>query len=141
MKSNLRIFTSFVSPLTIEAIVKANFLPIFVLRNIANSTLIGQYSGTAIHFKELSPSAELFRSHRDNLIDFDEYSKRFIIEMSEINFQSVVKRFEQLASICNAKAIVMMSYGSKYSNSHRKVLSDILNNSGLLTYEVKELIL
>lgn len=141
MKSDLKIFTSFVSPLTIEAIVKANFLPIFVLRNIANSTLIGQYSGTAIHFKELSPSAELFRSYRDSLINFDEYSKRFIIELSEINFQSVIRRLEQLASISNARAIVLMSYGSNYSDSHRKVLADIFNNSDLLTYEVKELIL
>ena len=78
---------------------------------------------------------------RDNLINFDEFSKKFIIELSEINFQNIIKRFEQLVTICDAQAIVLMGYGSNYSESHRKVLSDILNRSGLLTYEVKELIL
>ena len=141
MKSKLKIYTSYVSPMTLDEIVKRNILPIFIIRSIHNSQLIGKYSDTSIHFKELSPSSELYRARRDGYIGQLEYKKRYVIEMSEINFQDIIKRLDYLASLCGASGVALMGYGSEYNNCHRKLLSELLNESGLLENEIKELII
>lgn len=141
MKSKLNLYTSFVSPMTLDATVKANILPVFIIRSIHNSQLIGQYSDTAIHFKQLAPSTELFRARRDGLITFLEFQKKYVIEMSEINFQDTIKRLDYLASLCNASGVVLMGYGSDYNLCHRKILSELLNSSDLLENVITELVI
>ena len=58
MSYQLQIKTSYVSPLTLKVLPENGYLPIFIIRSIYNSDLIGKYSGTAVHMKELSPSSE-----------------------------------------------------------------------------------
>lgn len=140
MKSDLKIYTSFVSPLTLPEFISKELLPIFIIRNISNSSLIGKYSDTPIHVKELSPSNELFREKRDRRITQEEFEKRYAIEISEVNLEKQLQKLEQLAQCSGAKGIVLLGYGSNYENCHRRVLSDILNNSGLLNNRVREII-
>ena len=141
MKSKLRIYTSYVSPLTLEVITKNNILPIFIIRSIHNSQLIGKYSDTALHLKSLAPSDMLYRSKRDGIISDLEFKKGYIIEMSRINFQEVVRRLDYLASLSGASGVVLMGYGSSYESCHRKILAELLNGSGLLENDIKELII
>ena len=75
MKTDLKIYTSFVSPLTLPMFTENGLLPIFIIRNISNSKLIGKYSRTKVHCKFLAPSTELFRLRRDNKITNEEYQK------------------------------------------------------------------
>ena len=77
MGYQLQVKTSFVSPVTLKIFTENGYLPIFIIRNISNSELIGKYNGTAVHFRNLAPSTELFRAKRDGLIDFTEFSKRY----------------------------------------------------------------
>ena len=78
MKSNLNIITSFVSPENLNTITKElNYLPVFVIRNIANSVLIGKYSGTSIHFRDFAPSTQLYQLWRDKKIDQTQYEKLY----------------------------------------------------------------
>ncbi len=139
MKSKLNLYTSFVSPMTLDEIVKAEMLPVFIIRSIHNSQLIGKYSDTAIHFKQLAPSTELYRDRRDGVISLLDFQKRYVIEMSEINFQDIVKRLDYLASLCSASGVVLMGYGEDINLCHRKILSELLNNSGLLENLITEL--
>lgn len=141
MKSKLKIYTSYVSPMTLDIIVKHNILPVFIIRSIHNSQLIGQYSDTSIHFKDLAPSTELYRARRDGLISDLEFDKRYIIEMSKINFQDTIKRLDYLASLCGASGVVLLGYGNDYSKCHRRLLSELLNSSGLLENKIKELVI
>lgn len=141
MKSKLKIYTSYVSPLTLEAVVKKNILPIFIIRSIHNSQLIGKYSDTAIHFKNLAPSDTLFRNRRDGIISDIEFKKGYIIEMSRVNFQETIRKLDYLASLSGASGVVLMGYGSSYESCHRKILSELLNGSGLLENNIKELII
>ena len=141
MKSKLKIYTSYVSPMTLDVIVKHNILPVFIIRSIHNSQLIGQYSDTSIHFKDLAPSTELYRARRDGLISDLEFDKRYIIEMSKINFQDTIKRLDYLASLCGASGVVLLGYGNDYSKCHRRLLSELLNSSGLLENKIKELVI
>lgn len=141
MKTSLKISTSFVSPVTMEIFKKHNVLPIFIIRKIKNSDLIGNFEGTSIHFKELSPSNELFRIKRDGLISFEEFSKRYILEVSEnVDFDSVIKRWENLADISGASSIVLLGYGSNEKNCHRSVLSDLLNSMNIINDRITEII-
>ena len=140
-KSNLKLSTSYVSPLTLPKFVENEILPVFVIRFIKNSKLIGKYDRTAFHLKELSPSNELFQEKRDGEIDFLEFSKRFTIELSNLNFDDEIKKLENLKEFFRAKSIVLLGYGSDPSKCHRSVLRDILNKSGLLEYPVHELII
>lgn len=141
MKSKLIIKTSFVSPITMKTFVESDYLPIFIIRNISNSTLIGQYANTSIHFKNLAPSNELYRSKRDGIIDFNEFEKRYIIEISNVNLQSIITKLEYLAKLSGAKGIVLLGYGSDNKICHRSILASLLNNSGLLENKVTEIIL
>lgn len=140
MKSNLIIYTSFVSKENLEIAIKEyNLLPIFILRSIKNSELIGKYSGSPIHFRNLSPSSPLYQAYRDGLIDFTEYSKHFIIELSNIKMYEIIGRLESLCDISSASGVVLMGYGEDPNISHRKVLSDFINSSDLLENKIIEL--
>lgn len=141
MKSKLKIYTSYVSPLTLKTVMSANLLPIFIVRSIYNSQLIGQYSDSAVHFKNLAPSDKLFQSRRDGLISELEFKKYYVIEMSKINFQDIIKKLDNLATLSGASGVVLMGYGSSYEACHRKLLSELLNGSGLLENNIKELII
>lgn len=140
MKSDLKIYTSFVSPLTLPEFISKGLLPIFIIRNISNSSLIGKYSDTPIHMKELAPSNELFREKRDKRITQEEFEKRYAIEISEINLEKQLQKLEQLVQCSDASGVVLLGYGSSYDSCHRQVLSSILNNSGLLNNRIKEII-
>lgn len=140
MSYQLRIVTSYVSPLNLKIFPENGYLPIFIIRSIHNSSLIGKYSGTVVHMKELSPSSELFRAKRDGLIDREEFVKRYIIEMSNINLLDMVNKFNYLASLSGAKGVVLMGYNSDDRECHRSILRDLLNDTGLLSNHVVELI-
>lgn len=141
MKSELKINTSFVSPATLEKFRSNNILPIFIVRNIENSELIGQYSGSPVHLKELSPSNELFRKKRDKALSIDEFKKLYAIEITErVDLKRVIDKLESLVELSGARSIVLLGYGSDYDSCHRSVLAKILNGSGLLEKSVKELV-
>ena len=141
MKSKLNIYTSYVSPTTLRAIVDNNLLPIFIVRSIYNSQLIGRWSDTAIHFKILAPSDKLYQNKRDGKISELDFKKYYVIEMSKINFQDIIKKLDNLANLSGANGVVLMGYGSSYDSCHRKLLSELLNGSGLLENTIKELII
>jgi hypothetical protein len=141
MKSELKINTSFVSPATLERFRSNNILPIFIVRNIENSELIGQYSGSPVHLKELSPSNELFRKKRDKVLSIDEFKKLYAIEITErVDLKRIIDKLESLVELSGARSIVLLGYGSDYDSCHRSVLAKILNGSGLLEKPVKELV-
>lgn len=140
MNSSLEIKTSFVSPVGMELFIKAGYLPIFILRSISNSEIIGKYSNTSLHFKEFSPSSELFHQKRDGKIDFSEFKEKYIEEVSKNDLNKFIERLEKLKEISGAKGIVLLGYGSDYKTCHRSILSDLLNNSGLLENKVVEIV-
>lgn len=141
MKSELKINTSFVSPATLERFRSNNILPIFIVRNIENSELIGQYSGSPVHLKELSPSNELFRKKRDKALSIDEFKKLYAIEITErVDLKRIINKLESLVELSGARSVVLLGYGSDYDSCHRSVLAKILNGSGLLEKPVKELV-
>ena len=116
-------------------------MPIFIVRNIENSELIGQYSGSPVHLKELSPSNELFRKKRDKALSIDEFKKLYAIEITErVDLKRVIDKLESLVELSGARSIVLLGYGSDYDSCHRSVLAKILNGSGLLEKPVKELV-
>lgn len=141
MKSELRIYTSFVSPLTLPQFTASDYLPIFIIRNIGNSVLIGKYSGTKIHCRELAPSTELFRLRRDKFITNEEYQKRYAKEIFEVDLEKIIKDWELLVECSGARGIILLGYGSDDSLCHRSTLRDILNSSGIFINRVEPFIL
>ncbi len=141
MKSGLFIYTSFVTEENLKATIKNyNMLPIFVLRSIKNSELIGKYNGSAVHIRELSPSSPLYQAYRDGLIGWEEYKKRFLIELSKIKLYNIIDRLESLCNISDASGVVLFAYGQDPTTSHRSILSDLINSSGLLENQITEMI-
>lgn len=137
----MKIYTSFVSPITLKEYCDQNILPIFIIRSIKNSDLIGKFDGTAIHFRDLAPTSELFRLKRDGEISKEEFEKRYVIELSQVDLPSIVKKLEFLANLSNTDKVVLLGYGSDKENCHRHVLADVLNKSGLLEHDITELVL
>lgn len=136
----LKYWTSYVSPGTMKYLPKQGILPIFAIRKISGSTLIGGYSGTSIHLKELSPSYELFKKYRyDGEITREEFEKGYIIELSQLNIEKIMGRISSMAKSCNAIGVAFMGYG-QFEEDYRGILSRFLSSYGLFG-EVKELIL
>lgn len=138
MVSNLQIYTSFLSSENIERIVSNNLLPVFILRYIGNIECVSDWYGTPLHIPELSPSNELFWDYRDGKIDHKTYIKKFLIEICEVNFHKLIKKFEYLTESCQADGIVLCAIGNK-ETSHRTIVSDILWRTGYLIYKPTEL--
>ena len=141
MKMRLKIHTSFVSPITLQTFLDRDRLPIFIIRSIGSSDVIGKYEGTAINKPILSPSPTLYREKRDGKIEIAEFERRYAIEMSTVDLQAVLKDIEYLASLANTDQVVLLGYGADDSKCHRSVLARILDASGLLEHKVTELIL
>lgn len=140
MKSNLTVYTSYVTLENLEYAVKElNMLPIFILRSIRNSELIGRYSNSAIHLRDLSPSSPLFQAYRDGLVGWTEYKKRFIIELSGVRLYEIISKFESLCNISNASGIVMFAYGEDQETSHRSIVSEFINSSEVLEKQITEM--
>lgn len=138
--TDLKVYTSFVSPVTMELFREKNLLPVFIIRKIQNSELIGMYEGTSIHLKELSPSNELFRKKRDKEVTLEEFAKEYILEISQtVDFDNIIKRLNTLAELSGADGIVMLGYGSDCNLCHRSVLAEILNSLGVFKNKVTEL--
>ena len=135
---DIEISTSFVSPYTLNYFIKNNILPIFILRSIHNSELIGKYSDSAVHFKDLSPSNELFQARRDRKIEIEEYKQKYLDEIGHIDLHQTLRRFINLREISGATGIVLMSYGSNPIGCHRTFLLEYINNSGLLKNNIIE---
>ena len=138
MVSSLQIYTSYLSSENIERIVSNNLLPVFILRYIRNIKCVSGWYGTPLHVPELSPSNELFWEYRDGKIDQKEYTKKFLIEICEVNFHKLIKKFEFLADSCSADGVVLCAIGNK-ETSHRTIVSDILWRTGYLIYKPTEL--
>lgn len=138
---NLQVKTSYVSPINLQVFPENGYLPIFIVRNISNSPLIGQYSGTAVHFRCLAPSSDLLRLKRNGIIGREDFEKRYIIEMSGVNFPDVIGRLNYLMKISDARGIILMGYGADDKECHRSILRDLLNDSGLIGERVTELII
>ena len=100
-KANFEVHTSFISPWTWKTLVEeGNQLPILAIRNIAGSKLIGKYQDSSIHFKELSPSNELYREKRDKKISIDEFHKKYILEIfNNVSFNEVVSKIINLYEV------------------------------------------
>ena len=135
---DIEISTSYVSPYTLNYFIKNNILPIFILRSIHNSELIGKYSDSAVHFKDLSPSNELFQARRDRKIEIEEYKQKYLDEIGHIDLHQTLRRFINLREISGATGIVLMSYGGNPIGCHRTFLAEYLNNSGLLKNKITE---
>ena len=142
-KANFEVHTSFISPWTWKTLVEeGNQLPILAIRNISGSKLIGKYQDSSIHFKELSPSNELFREKRDKKIDIDEFHRRYILEIfNNVSFNDVVSRVINLYEVSGASGVVIFGYGSNDEICHRSTLSDLLNKTDLFRYRITEIIL
>lgn len=140
MKSKLKIYTSYVNKDTLLNFIEQGYLPIFILRKIYNSDIIGKYTDTAIHIKNLAPSNSLFQERRDCNLDLETYKKRYAIELSKtVDFEQLITKLEALAKISNSRGIILMGYDKNPDNCHRSVLAEILNHSNLLEYEIDEI--
>lgn len=141
MKTELKIFTSFVSPYTLDSFTAKGLLPIFIIRNISNSPLIGCYSGTAVHMRDLAPSNELFREWRDKKITDEEYLKKYALEVSGVDLEQFLRDLEKLVQLSRARGVILLGYGQDKTRCHRSILAEVLNSSGLLVNRVAEIIL
>lgn len=139
MKSKLEIFTSYIDSPNIERIKQKNLLPIFIIRSMGRLDYIEKWAGTPLHFRELSPSKELFKEYRESVIDQETFFKRFVIELSDVDFQSVILRLENLVESSGADGIVLCGLGEDPNNSHRSIVSDILWRTGYLEFKPSEL--
>lgn len=141
IKHGLKIRTSFVSPLTLKALVENEWLPIFIIRHIDNNTLISKYAGTPVHLFWLAPNSDLFHSWRDGVLDWEDYADLYADDiLSTVRMKDLIERLEILRSTSGAKGVVLMGYGENMNTCHRSVLAKLINQSDLLLDPVKEIV-
>lgn len=121
MKSKLKIFTINSGQGVIKNVMDKNLLPIIVMNEITLLDL-KKYEGTTIHFKELAPSIELENSLDLGAISSEDFLKKYIIELSEVNFKQLIRKLENLSELSNSSGIALIG------NHGLLALSDLFNN-------------
>lgn len=135
----MKLFTSFVSPATFREFIKQNYLPIFIIRNIKTSNLVGHFENSILHFKELAPSNELFRLKRDGLITKEEFKESYSEEIRVQNLLGILGKIEYLAGLANTDKVVLLGYGSRAEECHRTILTDFLYQEKLWEGPINEI--
>ena len=136
---NLYIRTSYISIPHLTEFPKAGILPIFICRYMNN--MCKQYENTIVHFPELAPSRELFYEIKNHLISKDEYNCRYIEEQKNLYIPKLLFRFYSLIDASNARGVCLMCYEKDRSQCHRSLLADLINSKGILTENIRELLL
>lgn len=136
MKSKLKIYTSFLEKNNLSSIIDNGLLPILVIRKVSNFPVIERYSNAPIHFRELAPSNELIGKFNKGIISFEEFEKLYVIELSKVSIQDIIKKLEYLSEHYNSKGIVLITPDK--TDCYRKALSLVLNYSKTLTEPVVE---
>lgn len=141
MRSDLQIYTSFISVKNLKrCTIDLNYVPIFAMKKIYNSEIIGIYSGTAIHFPDLSPSNELYHAFIDGEVDIDSYRKLYRMELEQnVDLADTIKRLELISKISEASGVAIMTFGRDPRTSYRPELISYFNDSGLLIKPVYEI--
>lgn len=139
--SDLQIYTSFVSVKNLKRCTSdLNLVPVFAMKKIYNSEIIGIYSETSVHMPNLSPSNELFHGLIEGNITRNEFMDDFVKELDrDLDLNSVIEKFEIMAKVSNASGIVIMTFGRDPRNGYRPELAKYLNDSGLLSKQVYEI--
>lgn len=139
--SNLQIYTSFVSVKNLKrCVTDLNLVPVFAMKKIFNSEIIGIYSDTALHFYELSPSNDLYHAFVDGDIDIDTFREDFKSELDrDLNLLDCIKRLETMVRVSEASGVVIMTFGYDPRKGYRPAIVEYLNDSGLLKKPVYEI--
>ena len=134
----MKIYTSYISKENIEELVRLNYLPMFIIRNMRDSKLLGPYSDTCLHLRELSPSTELLWEFKKGEIDREEYRKRYLLELIDrrLSFTDLMVKFKTLDEMVSASGIVLLGYSKDPENCHRRYLAEFLE--GLTGYVIEE---
>lgn len=80
----------------------------------------------------LYPHWDLINDWKNGLITWDEYTERYLYQLSFVNREEIIDRLHELS---NGKDIILLCYESNDKHCHRHILADWLG------YGVKELIL
>lgn len=141
MKYNkkLKIYTSSASPENISSAIEKNLIPIFIIENMSKIGYLSKYDCGPAHCQILAPSPRLLWEYRSGKIDFDTYIKKYVIDLAQLNFTKILSRLSSMVKIFNASGVVLFGYDPDYNKCYRKPLAEILNMSGLLENEIKEI--
>lgn len=129
MKSKIKLFTSSIDDDNLESIERDGYLPVFAIRNISRFSSIKRYSNTAVHFRNLAPSEKLMIDFKNNIINSKDFEKLYVIELSNVSIQDIIKKFEYLSESNNKKGVVIMT---EDEGSYSTALSLVLKCSGYL---------
>ena len=103
-----------------------------------DSKLIGQYSDTCLHLRNLSPSTELLNQFRNNLISREEYKNQYLLELvlRRISFSDLIMKFKALDQMVSSSGIVLLGYNENPDLCHRRFLAEFMEK--LTGYKINE---
>lgn len=135
----MKLYTSYLSEENLDKLVKQNYLPIFIIRNLRNSRLVWQYSDSCLHFRTLTPSTDLFQQYKSGLIGIDKYKHEYLLELVDrkLSFTGILEKLTFLNDLVEAKGVVLLGYEVNPELCHRSALSALL--SKLWNLEIQEL--
>ena len=134
----MKIYTSYISKENLEELIRLNYLPMFIIRNMRDSKLLGPYSDTCLHLRELSPSTELLQEFKGGMIDREEYRRRYLLEIIDrrLSISDLMTKFRTLDSIVSSSGIVLLGYSKDPKFCHREFLAEFLES--LTGYTIEE---
>lgn len=126
----MKILTSFISKENLDSLIDLNYLPIFIIRNMRDSSLLNRYSDTCLHLRELSPSTELLSKFKNNTISVEEYRNRYLVEivLRNISFSRLITKFSTLNDLTMSSGIVLLGYNENPELCHRRFLAEFMES-------------
>lgn len=87
----------------------------------------------------LAPEKELLCAYRAGEVDWLDYDLRYRTQIAKsIDLKMLVTTLSCLACIEQTKGIILLTYEKQSVKSHRSILGDLLNKSGLIDIAVEE---
>ena len=110
----------------------------FIIRNMRDSKLIGQYSDTCLHLRNLSPSTELLHRFKNNIINREEYKDQYLLEIvsRNISFSDLIMKFSVLDKMVSSSGIVLLGYNQDPELCHRRFLAEFMEK--ITGYKIDE---
>ena len=135
---NLRIWTSCSSESRFNELVESNILPVIVIGISHNSPLSG-WRNTMIHFLNLGPCPELWKSYLNKEIDNLVFKQKYLNQLwRTTDIFHTLEHFMILTHLAHSKGICILGGLSEERDITRETLSEYFNRTGILKNRVEE---
>lgn len=134
----LRIWTSSSNEDRFQELAENEILPIIII-GISKYSPLFKWRNTMIHFIDLGPEPDLWKSYIENMISDEEFQRKYLNYLWRTSdVFKILERFEILTHLSHSQGVCLLGSTSEKPDITRKTLAEYFNRLGVLENTVEE---